>query len=176
MNSTFKLLALDPSLRGFGFSLGHKLFGTFNYSKLNENPYLDIFTELEHLIVHKDITHIIKEGYAFGFNNRGMTKIVELGGIIQLLVEKYSLKIVTVPPKTLKKIISGNGNASKDDVAHSLMSLYGTIEFEDDNQSDALAMWTVGKHYHKLLSNKDDYGVKTIASIRENISSSIGLN
>lgn len=55
-----------------------------------------------------------------------------------------------INPKTIKKIITGNGNAEKDEVAAALEPYVGRLDYESDDESDAVAVgvsWLILNHY-----------------------------
>lgn len=45
-----------------------------------------------------------------------------------------------IAPKSVKKMVAGNGNATKDEVAAALGRHVGTQEYECDDESDAVAV------------------------------------
>lgn len=55
-----------------------------------------------------------------------------------------------IPPKTVKKYLTGDANAEKDVVARSLEPHVGKLEYESDDESDAVAVgiaWLMNKGY-----------------------------
>lgn len=60
------------------------------------------------------------------------------------------------PPKVIKKFITGNGNASKEDVLRKLNEFY-QIQLNDDNQADALALCVYQNNW-KTYKNKNKEG------------------
>ena len=67
----------------------------------------------------------------------------ELGAIIRLALFDSGVNWVEVPPKSLKKFVTGNGNAKKDLM---LLGVYKMWDFdtEDDNEADAYALAQFG--------------------------------
>lgn len=64
--------------------------------------------------------------------------LLKLHGLVFEIFRDH--QFVAYPPKTVKKAITGNGNADKETVQTALKELY-KIEFENDDQSDALAVY-----------------------------------
>ena len=57
--------------------------------------------------------------YAWGFGNR---------------------EFIEIPPQTVKKAVTNNANAEKDDVAESLKQFVGDWDYACDDESDAVAV------------------------------------
>ena len=87
--------------------------------------------------------------YSFDSKNQAH-KLGELGGCIKTLLSSARIEFVIVPPKTLKKFVTGNGNATKEDMkAH-----YG---LKDHNQADAMGLAEFGLHYLGAMKPKTRY-------------------
>ncbi|GAK00882.1 hypothetical protein JCM19055_4004 [Geomicrobium sp. JCM 19055] len=59
---------------------------------------------------------------------------------IHKLYENEVDTIVEITPTTVKKAITGNGKAKKDQVARDLKNFVGDIEYKTDDESDAVAV------------------------------------
>jgi Holliday junction resolvasome RuvABC endonuclease subunit len=55
----------------------------------------------------------------------------------------WGVPVVEVPPATLKKYVTGKGNAQKPDVRMEIFKRYG-IDLRDDNEADAFALRALG--------------------------------
>ena len=66
------------------------------------------------IIVGRNISLAVVEGYSMGSRGGMVFSIGELGGIIKLLCYNKDFKTIIIPPKTLKKFVAGNGNAGKE--------------------------------------------------------------
>ena len=53
--------------------------------------------------------------------------------------DNRNIELVYIPPKTLKKFITGNGNANKEKMMEALYKKYKIAVF-NDNQADAIAL------------------------------------
>ena len=82
-----------------------------------------------------------------------------------LLAEYDSVRLIEVPPNTLKKWACGKGNADKSFVASALTRKYGVV-FETNNMSDAYALLKFGEG---LL------GLETVTKAQEEIYIKQGL-
>lgn len=152
-------MGIDLSLTGTGILIIDdngtviikQLVKTLNKEKiLGTKPiqYIDILPEdriIKILNVVKNLCETNKpniiyiEGLSFGSQGRS---VLELGGLhycikVYLKTENYNYK--TIPPKTLKKKITGNGNANKETMILKVFKKYGE-EFSDNNLCDAYCL------------------------------------
>jgi len=88
------------------------------------------------------------EGYAFGMPVKGassrMTQIAEMTGLTKHLVLSDDIPIIVVPPSTLKKFITGKGNASKGEVTKFLKQEWDKA-FTDFDKADAFSAMMYGR-------------------------------
>jgi crossover junction endodeoxyribonuclease RuvC len=82
---------------------------------------------------------VVLEGYSFGSRGSSIFDLGEIGGAIRVLAHDLGLPFETVPPKTLKKYIAGNGNASKEEMAEAIKSKF-KLDFKTDDEADAFAL------------------------------------
>lgn len=170
-----EILALDPSLRGTGYCRTLDNFGSLMYTGKGHTvgkDLLNIFDKLKEIYIGDPFDILIREGYAFGYDNDGKNRIIEVGGVTKLFAEiNGEIPIIDVPPRTLKKIICDDGKATKDQVMATISELTGRT-LKDDNQSDAMALWLIGQAYASLVQ-RSDFGKISVASIgveiRDNI-------
>lgn len=86
-----------------------------------------------------DEVHIAMEGYANGakFNRE---KLGELGGVVKLAhATVFGSDPLVVPPTSLKKFITGKGNASKKDVVAAVQERWDS-SIKNDNVADAYGL------------------------------------
>lgn len=90
----------------------------------------------------KDIDIFAIENYAY----RGSGQLADLGemmGLFKFYVHKKGKSFVMVQSKTVKRLVAGSGNASKQDVKESLSNYlinHDVIEFNNLDESDATAI------------------------------------
>jgi crossover junction endodeoxyribonuclease RuvC len=75
------------------------------------------------------------EGYSFG-SQAGREVLGELGGIARLAIYQLGVMLVVIPPKLLKKYVTGSGNAGKDEVIAAAIRNFG-FEGISNNEADA---------------------------------------
>lgn len=90
------------------------------------------------------VDFIVIEGYSFGSRGASIFDLGEIGGAIRILAHDLGIPFETIPPKTLKKYTTGNGNATKDEMAEAIEAKYN-ITFETTDEADAFALAYMAK-------------------------------
>ena len=87
-------------------------------------------------------TLVVLEGYAYARPNQ-QAAIGELGGVVRLALHKWGGDWVVVPPSSLKKFVTGKGNAPKDRV---MMEAYKRFEIDvpTTDETEALCLALMG--------------------------------
>lgn len=148
-------MGIDPSLTGFGVAFWHPdntLFNAVRFtSKLKGvDRLIDITTWMNGVvaaITNYDIGQVCMEGYSFASRNSHAHSLGELGGAVKLelcrMFPDPRMYPCIVPPKTLKKFVTDNGNASKE---QSMLAVYKKWGYEASNNdlADAYALARLG--------------------------------
>ena len=89
----------------------------------------------------KTVDTLVIEDYAFAACGR-ITAIAEMVGVI-----KYSFKgeIIMISPNSLKKALTGKGNATKETMIKTIKEKYNIPIPDDDDIADAIALAFIGK-------------------------------
>lgn len=161
---------------------GKKEFGVIKYAHApSPDASLNrIRTFLKSTIQTHGVTMVFREGYAYHYQNPGITKVVEVGGVMKELFFELGVPYLDVAPKTVKKIITGNGSATKQDVIKVVNKLYNLNE-TDDNIADAIALYTIGLAYRNHMESAQfQFGQKKVADcskqLMEHIDGMFGLS
>lgn len=176
-------VGIDPSLTSTGvFLLLKKQNGQYqyDYAQIDTKPK-DFKSSIERCLYIADvIVSLIKQNlteaelklvvcqdYFVGRQQGAVIQLAELGTLIRfkILLENYPLTIA--PPKTIKKFITGTGNAKKQLVMQSVYERWG-YKASTDNLADACGMsrfaqfvcgiWS-GKN-HVELNKENDFLIK----------------
>ncbi|MDW5289233.1 crossover junction endodeoxyribonuclease RuvC [Formosa sp. PL04] len=129
------ILGIDPGTTIMGFGLIKVVGKTMSFLQLNEldlKKYDDHYLKLK-LIFERTIelieTHhpdeIAIEAPFFGKNVQSMLKLGRAQGVAMAAGLSREIPITEYAPKKIKMAITGNGNASKEQVAKMLQSLLG---------------------------------------------------
>ncbi|MBC7919714.1 MAG: crossover junction endodeoxyribonuclease RuvC [Ferruginibacter sp.] len=146
------ILGVDPGTRIMGYGLiaiqkkDLKLiqFGVINLSKYSnhEIKLKKIFERITQLIEDYLPDEMALEAPFYGKNVQSMLKLGRAQGVAMAAALARDIPIVEYEPKKVKMSVTGNGNASKEQVAHMLRIL---LKFEQEPEqlldaTDALAV------------------------------------
>jgi crossover junction endodeoxyribonuclease RuvC len=153
------ILGLDPgtNVMGYGVILVRKpkidllQFGVIQLSKYesHELRLKKIFDRVLSLIDDFNPDEVALEAPFFGKNVQSMLKLGRAQGVAMSAALSREIPIVEYAPKRVKQSVTGNGNASKEQVAKMLMTLFTIKELPKLlDATDALAV-AVCHHYQK---------------------------
>jgi crossover junction endodeoxyribonuclease RuvC len=145
------ILGLDPgtSVMGYGIVEVKKpkisliQFGVIHLSKLesHELRLKRIFERVVSLIDEYHPDEVALESPFFGKNVQSMLKLGRAQGVAMAAALSREISIVEYAPRKIKQSVTGNGNASKEQVARMLMTLLGIKELPRLlDATDALAV------------------------------------
>ena len=129
------ILGIDPGTTIMGFGLIKIVKGEMEFMQLNElilSKYDDHYLKLKHIFnrtielidtYHPD--EIALEAPFFGKNVQSMLKLGRAQGVAMAAGLSREIPVTEYSPKKIKMAITGNGNASKEQVAKMLQSLLG---------------------------------------------------
>ncbi|MDA9908298.1 crossover junction endodeoxyribonuclease RuvC [Flavobacteriaceae bacterium] len=150
MNSDKIILGIDPGTTIMGFGLIKVVKKKMHFLQLNElqlKKYDDHYLKLK-LIFERTIElidtykpdHIAIEAPFFGKNVQSMLKLGRAQGVAMAAGLSREIPITEYSPKKIKMAITGNGNASKEQVAKMLQSLLNLKELPKNlDSTDGLA-------------------------------------
>lgn len=166
-------VGIDPSLRSTGLYL-YKRTGQFpNYTyeqpfyaqldtkskdfpnSINRCLYIASLIDqliLDNLDQQTKISLIVCQGYFVGRQQGVVIQLAELGALIRykiLIQRQYPLCIV--PPKTVKKFVTGNGNAKKQQMMQTVLQKWN-FKASTDNLADACGMSRFAQFITQLWS------------------------
>ena len=150
MNTERIILGIDPGTTIMGFGIIKVVKKTMTFVQLNElqlskydNHYQKLKVNFERTIELID-THnpdeIAIEAPFFGKNVQSMLKLGRAQGVAMAAGLSRDIPITEYEPKKIKMAITGNGNASKEQVAKMLQQLLGLKELPKNlDSTDGLA-------------------------------------
>ena len=159
------ILGIDPGTTIMGFGLIKVVGKQMQFLQLNElklSKYDDHYVRLKyifertiHLIETFHPDEIAIEAPFFGKNVQSMLKLGRAQGVAMAAGLSREVPITEYSPKKIKMAITGNGNASKEQVAKMLQSTLGLKELPKNlDSTDGLAAAVC----HFYNSNKVDAG------------------
>ena len=153
------ILGLDPgtNIMGYGVILviNSRIqllqFGVIQLSKYesHELRLKKIFERVISLVDEFNPDEVALEAPFFGKNVQSMLKLGRAQGVAMAAALSRQVPIVEYAPKKVKQSVTGNGNASKEQVARMIMSLFAIKELPKLlDATDALAV-ALCHHYQK---------------------------
>lgn len=153
-------IGIDPSLQSTGLYFYGRSgqFGKYkyyepNYSQIDTKPkdfpnsinrclYIaDLITQLIEQKINDEtiVKLVVCQDYFVGRSHGAVIALAQLGTMIRykILLKKYPLCVV--PPKTVKKFVTGNGNAKKQQMMQTVLNRWN-FKASTDNLADACGM------------------------------------
>jgi len=141
------VIGLDVSLTSTGISTSAGESNVFTTPDKFDNSmerYDFILNEVMGVIrdasADDDSTLVLIEGYAFAKRSSHAHAQGELGGILRRGMWLEGFKVVEVPPTSLKKFVTGKGNANKTDMVSSV-TLRTCKEWSGKGADDRADAW-----------------------------------
>lgn len=156
-------MGLDPGTNVMGYGLivvqGNKLsliqFGVIHLSKYtgHELKLKKIFERVLSLVDEYKPDEVALEAPFFGKNVQSMLKLGRAQGVAMAAALAREVPITEYAPKKVKQAVTGNGNASKEQVAKMLMTMLSIKEAPKLlDATDALAV-AVCHYFQKQTAN-----------------------
>jgi Holliday junction resolvasome RuvABC endonuclease subunit len=141
------VIGIDPSLTatGIAWADGHTSVIKYHRDTTGDRRLMDIHVyvaEACYSVTHGLADLAVVEDLPTNAQGAGKTGMAQ--GVVRLAVLTQDVPYVTVPPATLKKFATGNGNADKHLMRMEAYKRAG-IEFADDNQCDAWWLRAMGR-------------------------------
>ncbi len=157
------ILGIDPGTRFTGYGIlktqgNQVLIETYGYIDLSkvEDPYIlleKIFARTTQLIESYDVQELAIESQFFGKNVQSMLKLGRAQGVAIAAAVMKHIKVFEYSPRKIKMAITGNGNASKEQVASFLQQLIPLKELPENlDTTDGLAVALCHHYQSKVIS------------------------
>ena len=139
-------VGMDPSFNGFAIIILDQDANIIEQKLITSNPKDDIEDRLMHLEAEYSFIpniaglHSVNlEGPAFLANGQFALQMGALHFMIRLMLKRTGVSFNIIAPGTLKKFVTGKGNAKKDLILLKVYKKWG-VEFENDNLADAYGL------------------------------------
>jgi crossover junction endodeoxyribonuclease RuvC len=164
------ILGIDPGTRYLGYGLlriNNDKVTVLQYGVLNLTKYTTQGAKF--LKIHERVLGIIEEFLPdeiaiespfFGKNIQSMLKLGRVQGMVMSLAFSKSIPIAEYEPKKIKQSVTGNGNASKEQVAK-MVEIIGNIKLDAKmhDATDALGI-AICHHFHNKNISSTIKGTK----------------
>lgn len=158
MQSSYKILGVDPGTNILGYALleidGNKAkVITYNVIKLKEHiehqtKLKEIYLQLQEVIETYLPKYLAIEAPFYGKNIQSMLKLGRAQGVAMAAAITMGLEIFEYSPKKIKQSVTGNGNASKEQVSAMLENIL-RIKITTDHLDATDALAAAYCHYNQ---------------------------
>jgi crossover junction endodeoxyribonuclease RuvC len=159
------ILGLDPGTNVMGYGLllvtGHDVtllqYGVIQLSKFEKHEVRlkKIFDRVLAIIEEFNPDEVALEAPFYGKNVQSMLKLGRAQGVAMSAALHRGLPIVEYAPKKVKQAVTGNGNASKEQVAKMLMTFFKIKDLPELlDATDALAVAMCHHYQGKIKKSK----------------------
>lgn len=166
-------VGIDPSLQSTGlyFYSRQGEFGQYKYNKptyaqidtkpkdfpnsINRCLYIaDLIVQLIQQQLTEDtvVRLVVCQDYFVGRSHGAVISLAQLGTMIRYKILLKGFPLCVVPPKTVKKFVTGNGNAKKQQMMQAVLNKWG-FKASTDNLADACGMSKFAQFITQLWSN-----------------------
>lgn len=150
MTSTRNVVGFDGSLTSSGYSFmadGTLHVGRIRPKVLRGAERLSFIANFaEEIFLRADADFLALENYSMGSKGSRVFHIGELGGVLKLVAVRKGMRILTVPPTSLKIFATGNGRAEKEDVIQGIAANWG-VRIDKHDEADAFVLMKIGQAY-----------------------------
>lgn len=156
-----KIIGIDPGTQVMGYAILDYYFGHFNVEALgdiklkkfetHQEKLKEIFLQTQELIETYLPTEMAIEAPFYGKNVQSMLKLGRAQGVTIAAGITMGLNITEYAPKKIKQSITGNGNASKEQVSAMLQNIL-KIKIQDGFLDATDALGAAMCHYNQISS------------------------
>lgn len=164
--TSYNILGIDPGTNFLGFAIIDVFsqnikvveIGVVNFTKIKDpqQKLMHIHQSVNELILKFKPYQMAIEAPFFGKNIQSMLKLGRAQGVAIATALVNGLNVEEYSPKKIKLAITGNGNASKEQVSGMLQNLVDFKDFDSSllDATDALAVALCHHFQNKLLKQK----------------------
>lgn len=168
------ILGVDPGTNVMGYGVieikGSKIkllqYGVLHIGKYDKDDHAlklkKIFDRTAQLIEEYMPDYFAIEGQFFGKNIQSMLKLGRAQGVSLAAALQRGIPVVEYAPKKVKQTVTGNGNASKEQVAAMIMRIFNIVETPEFlDATDALAVALCHHYQGKTTFSKTEGGASS---------------
>jgi crossover junction endodeoxyribonuclease RuvC len=156
-----KIVGIDPGLystgigivKGRGLKVHEYAFGSINTSRIHSLPQRlnHIFSKLKSLLAdEKPDFMVIEDVFSLDKYPKSGINLGKVTGVILLSACHADIPVIEIPVREVKHVLTGNGNASKEQLEMTVRRLLGLADrIRPYHASDALALALLGLFRYK---------------------------
>ncbi len=138
-----RILGIDPGSVCLGYAIfeGESLinYGTVSLSGDLKDKAYSAYRNMIKIIRDFAISHVAMEKVFYGRNVSSLIKLAQCRGAVLAAVGEADVELFEYHPSEIKKAITGNGSASKEQVIWMVKTLFSIDSLKED-EADAIAI------------------------------------
>ena len=139
-----KILGIDPGLKETGFGIIDENRNLISKGIIKGKNFLEQIRKFKK-ITNKDKIDFVFLEDVFSYKNPKMSlKLGEIRGALIYFFESKGIKVINLQSSKIKRILTGNGRAKKEQVKFMVKSFLKIKEDISEHESDALACAIAG--------------------------------
>ena len=145
-NELLHFVGIDPSLTGTGVCVLNKDAEVQTEKLITSTPkftieerYTKIMSELSFVWNIVRLQNVFIEGLSFGSRGQSMLELAGLHYMIRYTMHTKEVPYQVIPPSSLKKFITGKGNAKKEMMLLHTFKKFN-VEYSENNMCDAYCL------------------------------------
>ncbi len=139
-----KILGIDPGLKETGYGIIDENYKLIDFGIIKGKDFFEQLKKFEKIIKNKKINYAFIED-VFSYKNPKLSlKLGEVRGAFIYLLKSRKIKILSLTNSEIKRIITGNGRASKKQLEFMVSSFLSLRKKIPNHISDALACAIAG--------------------------------
>jgi len=158
-----KVIGIDPGLASTGVGLVRgnvNRIKSYAFQTITTTKHTSLPDRLQHIYFeikeileqHKPNLLVVEDTFMLRcFPKSGIT-LAKVTGVILLAASHFDIEVTEIPVREAKKVLTGNGKASKQQLEKAVRHLLGRIEpIQPNHASDALALGVIGIFRSKMI-------------------------
>jgi crossover junction endodeoxyribonuclease RuvC len=158
-----KVIGIDPGLAstGVGMVRGNvnriKSYAFQTITTTKNTPLPDrlqhIYFEIKAILdQQKPDLLVVEDIFMLSCYPKSGITLAKVTGVILLAASHFDIEVIEIPVREAKKVLTGNGKASKQQLEKAVRHLLGRIEpIQPNHASDALALGVIGIFRSKMI-------------------------
>ncbi len=160
----FRVLGIDPGSQATGYAAVDYLKNRTQYIasgtiRLDQSSFFDklhyLYHQLSSVIGTYNPSAVSIENIFFSHNVRSALKLGHTRGVIIINALEHGLPVSEFTPKEMKMAVTGNGNASKQQVQYMIKKMLNLNHELTYDESDALGLAIC--HLHRIKTSPSQY-------------------
>jgi len=157
-----KAIGIDPGLAstGIGMVRGsvNRIF-SYAFQTITTSKKISLPNRLQHIYItikevldqQKPDVLVVEDIFSLSCYPKSGITLAKVTGVILLAASQFDIEVTEIPVREAKKVLTGNGKASKQQLEKAVRHLLGRMEpIRPNHASDALALGVIGLFRGKL--------------------------